>query len=104
MPRPWAGGWGSNAKRCSPTSHGGTSAVNTAPTAILLLGLSGTIRASKSGKRRSKIGRVARRSSDIVRTIAPRNKVILNTLDETRVEIMVKTWIAQSWGGALVLE
>jgi len=47
---------------------------------------------------------VASRSSNGVRAIAPRNNAILNSLVEARVAIVVKTWIAQSWGGALVLE
>jgi len=47
---------------------------------------------------------VASRSSNGVRTIAPRTHAILNSLVEARVPIVVKTWIAQSGGGALVLE
>jgi hypothetical protein len=47
---------------------------------------------------------MARRSGNSVRTIAPRNHAILNSLVEPRVPITVKTWVAQSGGGALVLE
>ena len=47
---------------------------------------------------------MASRSGNGVRTIAPRNHAILNSLVEARVPIIVKTWVAQSGGGALVLE
>src|SRR5215217_5484461 len=63
MQRLWAGGWGSSETRCLPTSLGGTSGVYLAPTASSPWGLSGTRRASESGKQRRKIGRVASRST-----------------------------------------
>ena len=47
---------------------------------------------------------MASRSGNGVRTMAPRNNAILNSLVEVRVPITVKTWVAQSGGGAQVLE
>ena len=43
------------------------------------------------------------RSGNGVRPMAPRNKAILNGAIEARVAIVVKSWVAQSWGGAQVL-
>jgi type IV secretory pathway TrbD component len=47
---------------------------------------------------------MASRCGNGVRTLGLRNEAILNHLVAARVPIVVKTWIAQSWGGALVLE
>jgi hypothetical protein len=47
---------------------------------------------------------VVSRSSTGVRTIACFNDAILTGAVRERVAPVVKTWIAQCWGGALVLE
>jgi hypothetical protein len=60
-------------------------------------------RASESGKKRKRIGHVVSRSSTGVRTVACYNDAILTDAVRERVAPVVNTWIAQSWGGALVL-
>src|SRR5215204_6460236 len=69
--RLWEGGWVSSATLCLPTSRGGTSAAYLAPAAYLLWDLSGTRRASESGKRGGRIRRTAGRSSNGVKDNSP---------------------------------
>jgi hypothetical protein len=59
-----SGGWASSATRCSPISPEGTSAAYLALTACLPWDLSGTRKASESGKRRKRIGRVVGSSAN----------------------------------------
>ncbi len=68
-----------------------------APTASLRWGLSGTRRASESGKRRQ-MRRVASRGGNGERPTAPHNDGILNGMDAVNVPVEVEAGIARSWG------
>jgi hypothetical protein len=68
-----------------------------APTASLLWSLSGTRRASESGKRRQ-MRRVASRGGNGERPTVPHNDGILNGMDAVNVPVEVEARIARSWG------